>query len=136
MPTINEALHMVETIRKRSNEREFPAQLHSVFLQIAAKEGEMSQKAIAEKLGMSASSVSRCVGWLGPRNKLRRRSGLGWIKSFKDDNSTDWREKKWRLTLKGRQIIQEALGEELPPPKYTPKPYNRTHEMREAILSL
>ena len=136
MPTINELLHAHETLRKHANEREFPAQVVSVFLIIAAKDGELNQKAIGKEIGMSASSVSRNVSWLGPRNNLKRRSGLGWIETFKDDNSADHREKKWRLNFLGRQIIKEMLEEQLPPPKYTPKPDNRTHDMREAFLRL
>lgn len=95
-----------EIIRKHANEREFPAQLQSIFLYIAYK-GDVGQEDIIDGTGMSKSSVSRNVSWLGPVNKLKRRSGLRWVEIYQDPRPDFWRHKRIRLTALGRQIIKE-----------------------------
>ena len=105
--TIQQLFKATETIRKHANEREFPAQVQSIFLCIASK-GDMRQGDIAEITGMSPSSVSRNVSWLGPRNKLKRRDGLKWVEIYEDPQ--DYKRKRVRLTALGRRIATEALA--------------------------
>ena len=80
---LKQLFHATETIRKHANEREFPAQVISVFLAVAsARNQDLRQGDLQEICGMSASSVSRNISWLGPRNKLKRRDGLRWIEIY------------------------------------------------------
>ena len=53
----------------KSHEREFPAQLALIFFHICSHEGTHN-KEIAKALGMTSSSVSRNIKWLGPRHRL------------------------------------------------------------------
>ena len=103
---INKAFQAHEIIRKHANEREFPAQLQSIFLYIATKQ-DVGQEEIGGAVGISESSVSRNVSWLGPVNKLKRRSGLRWVEIYSDPRPDFWRHKRIRLTALGRQIIKE-----------------------------
>ena len=107
MTTAKQLLHAHETIRKHSNEREFPAQLQSVFLLIASNGGDMAQADIPDVLGLSPTSVSRNLSWLGPRNVLKRRAGLRWIERYQCPKN--YKAKRVRLTALGRQILEEAL---------------------------
>lgn len=107
MISTKELLHAHETIRKHANEREFPAQLQSVFLLIANNGGDMAQADIAPALGLSTSAVSRNLSWLGPRNVLKRRSGLRWIEIYQCPKN--YKANRVRLTALGRQVIEEAL---------------------------
>ena len=106
MTTAKQLLHAHETIRKHANEREFPAQLQSVFLLIASNGGDMAQADIPVALGLSPSSVSRNLSWLGPRNVLKRRASLRWIEIYQCPKN--YKAKRVRLTVLGRQIIDEA----------------------------
>ena len=107
--TINQLFKATETIRKHANEREFPAQVQSVFLAIASsKNQDLRQGDLQEICGMSASSVSRNVSWLGPRNKLKRRDGLKWVEIYEDPQ--DYKRKRVRLTALGRRIASEAIA--------------------------
>ena len=105
--TIKELFRANEIIRKHANEREFPAQVTSVFLAIATK-GDMRQGDLSAMTGLSKSSVSRNVSWLGPRNALKRRDGLRWIEIYQDPNNH--KRNRVRLTALGRQVVAEALG--------------------------
>lgn len=84
----------------RSQEREFPAQLVSTFLYIAAHNG-CRQEDLIEATKMSSSSISRNVTWLGPRHRLGK-EGLRFVYREKDPEDT----KRYRvfLTRKGEQI--------------------------------
>ena len=105
--TIKELFRAHEVIRKHANEREFPAQVCSIFLLIAGK-GDMRQGDISELVGIAHSAVSRNVSWLGPRNTLKRRSGLRWIEIYPDPQ--DYKRNRVRLTSLGRRVIAEALA--------------------------
>ena len=104
--TIQQLFQAHEIIRKHANEREFPAQVQSIFLCIASQ-GDMRQGDVAEITGMSPSSVSRNISWLGPRNTLKRRDGLRWVEIYEDPK--DYKRKRVRLTALGRQVASEAL---------------------------
>ena len=104
---IKELFRANEVIRKHANEREFPAQVCSIFLLIAGQ-GDMRQGDIADATGLSNSAVSRNVSWLGPRNTLKRRSGLRWIEIYPDPK--DYKRNRVRLTALGRRVIQEAIS--------------------------
>ena len=106
---LQQLFRATETIRKHANEREFPAQVQSIFLAIAsAKNQDMRQGDLQEICGMSASSVSRNISWLGPRNKLKRRAGLRWVEIYEDPQ--DYKRKRVRLTALGRLVAQEAIS--------------------------
>ena len=130
MVTPKQLLHAHETIRKHANEREFPAQLQSIFLLIASKGGDMAQNDIAPVLGLSASSVSRNLSWLGPRNKLKRRSGLRWIEIY--ECPKNYKANRVKLTALGRQIIDEAIS----PSRPSRTDLLSEETLREAVLSL
>jgi DNA-binding MarR family transcriptional regulator len=107
--TIQQLFKATETIRKHANEREFPAQVQAIFLAIASSTGQdIRQGDIADITGMSPSSISRNVSWLGPRNTLKRRDGLRWVEIYEDPK--DYKRKRVRLTALGRRIAAEALA--------------------------
>jgi len=85
---------MVVELLRSTGEREFPAQLMSVFFWIAAHNG-CKQEDLVKNCNMSASSVSRCVTWLGPRHRLEHRSGLKLVRRERDPDNY----KAWRLYL-------------------------------------
>ena len=87
------AYYIVELLRS-TGEREFPAQLMSVFFWIAAHDG-CRQEDLASACSLSPSSVSRCVTWLGPRHRLEHRSGLKLVRRERDPDNY----KAWRLYL-------------------------------------
>ncbi len=87
------AFYIVELLRS-TGEREFPAQLMSVFFWIAAHDG-CRQEDLAQACNMSTSSVSRCVTWLGPKHRIETRSGLKLVKRERDPNN----HRAWRLFL-------------------------------------
>ena len=87
------AFFIVELLRS-TGEREFPAQLMSIFFWIAAHNG-CKQEDLVKNCSMSASSVSRCVTWLGPRHRLEHRSGLKLVRRERDPDNY----KAWRLYL-------------------------------------
>ena len=90
----------------------------------------MAQVDIAPALGLSASSVSRNLSWLGPLNKLKRRSGLRWIEI--NQCPKNYKANRVRLTFRGRQIIKEAL--DLPMPSR--KDVVTEESLREAVMAL
>ncbi len=75
--------YLVMELLRSTGEREFPLQLASVFFWIAAHNG-CNQSEVAKAVGMSPSSVSRCVTWLGPKHRLEHRSGLLSIRREQD----------------------------------------------------
>lgn len=96
-----------ETLRKHANERELPAQLISIFLYIATHD-DVRQGDLVEAVGLSPSSVSRCIHWLGPRNTLKRRSGLRWVDIYPDP--LNHKRKRVRLTHLGKRILTEITS--------------------------
>ena len=86
--------YLVMELLRSTGEREFPLQLASVFFWIAAHNG-CKQEDLVKNCSMSASSVSRCVTWLGPRHRLEHRSGLKLVRRERDPDNY----KAWRLFL-------------------------------------
>ena len=86
--------YLVMELLRSTGEREFPLQLASVFFWIAAHNG-CNQSKVAKAVGMSASSVSRCITWLGPKHRLEHRSGLLLVRREQDPNNY----KAWKLFL-------------------------------------
>ena len=100
------AFYIVELLRS-TGEREFPAQLMSIFFWIAAHDG-CRQEDLAKACNMSTSSVSRCVTWLGPRHRIETRSGLKLVKRERDPNN----HRAWRLFLTPKGRVFTNLLEE------------------------
>ena len=132
MVTAKQLLHAHDTIRKHANEREFPAQLQAIFLLIASNGGDMAQSDIAPATGLSPSSVSRNVQWLGRKHRLPHRAGLQWVVQYQCPEGKDWRAKRVKLTAKGRRVIEEALT----PPKLVFKDLLSEEALREAVMSI
>ena len=110
-PTTSEvAFRMFKVIEllRSTGEREFPAQLMSTFFWIAAHDG-CRQEDLAKACNLSASSVSRCVTWLGPSHRLEHRSGLRLVRRERDPDNY----KAWRLFLTPKGEIFKGLLEEL-----------------------
>jgi DNA-binding MarR family transcriptional regulator len=93
---------MVVELMRSTGEREFPAQLMSVFLYIAAHNG-CRQSDVAKHCNMAASSVSRSITWLGPRHRLEHRSGLKLVRRERDID--DWRAWTLHLTPRGETFV-------------------------------
>jgi DNA-binding MarR family transcriptional regulator len=95
-------VHSIVELMRSTGEREFPAQLMSVFFWIASHDG-CKQEDLVNACNMTASSVSRCVTWLGPRHRLEHRSGLRLVRRERDPDNY----KAWRLyvTPKGQSFI-------------------------------
>ena len=100
------AFYIVELLRS-TGEREFPAQLMSIFFWIAAHDG-CRQEDLAKACNMSTSSVSRCVTWLGPRHRIETRSGLKLVKRERDPSN----HRAWRLFLTPKGRVFTNLMEE------------------------
>ena len=103
-PTNEGALRawMVVELMRSTGEREFPAQLMSVFLWIAAHNG-CKQANVIKNCGLAPSSVSRCITWLGPRHRLEHRSGLKLVRRERDLD--DWRAWTLHLTPRGETFV-------------------------------
>ena len=91
------AFYIVELLRS-TGEKEFPAQLMSIFFWIAAHNG-CKQEDLIKECNISKSSVSRCVTWLGPQHRLEHRSGLKLVRRERDPDN--WRGWRLYLTPKG-----------------------------------
>ena len=90
---------LITELMRSTGEHEFPAQLMSIFYWIAAHDG-CRQEDLRNAVNISASSVSRCVTWLGPAHRLEHRSGLKLVRRERDpDNYKAWR---LYLTPKGK----------------------------------
>ena len=105
--------YLVVEVLRSTGEREFPMQLASTFLWIAAHDG-CRQEDVIEATSMSASSVSRNVTWLGPQHRLGK-EGLRLVRRERDPLDA----KRWRLFLtpKGVQfmrLIEKQLEGPLP----------------------
>ena len=89
---------MVIELLRSTGEREFPAQLMSVFFWVAAHNG-CKQDDLMKHCNISRSSVSRCVKWLGPQHRLEHRSGLRLVRRERDPEN--WRGYLLYLTPRG-----------------------------------
>ena len=89
---------MVVELLRSTGEKEFPAQLMSIFFWIAAHNG-CKQEDLIKECNISKSSVSRCVTWLGPKHRLEHRSGLKLVRRERDPDN--WRGYRLYLTPKG-----------------------------------
>ena len=90
---------LIIDLLRSTGEREFPAQLMSVFFWVAAHNG-CKQEDLPKACNMSASSVSRCVTWLGPRHRIETRSGLKLIRRERDPDN--YKAYRLYLTPKGK----------------------------------
>lgn len=105
--------YLVVEVLRSTGEREFPMQLATTFLWVAAHDG-CRQEDVIEATSMSASSVSRNVSWLGATHRLGK-PGLRLVRREKDPEDG----KRWRLYLtpKGVQfsrLIEKQLNGPLP----------------------
>ena len=100
-PNLFRAYLVMELLRS-TGEREFPLQLASVFFWIAAHNG-CDQSDVAKAVGMSTSSVSRCITWLGPQHRLEHRSGLKLVR--REEHPNNHKARVLFLTPKGEQFI-------------------------------
>ena len=91
--------YMAVELLRSTGEREFPAQLMSIFFWIAAHDG-CKQEDLAQECNISTSSVSRCVTWLGPQHRLEHRSGLKLIRKERDPDN--YKAYRLYLTPKGK----------------------------------
>jgi DNA-binding MarR family transcriptional regulator len=89
---------MVVELLRSTGEKEFPAQLMSIFLWIASHNG-CKQEDLIKDCNIKRSSVSRCVTWLGPSHRLEHRSGLKLVRRERDPDN--WRAYRLYLTPKG-----------------------------------
>ena len=87
---------------RSTGEREFPAQLMAVFFWIASHDG-CKQEDLTTNCNMTASSVSRCVTWLGPRHRLEHRSGLRLVRRERDPDN--YKAYRLFLTPKGKSFV-------------------------------
>jgi len=94
--------YLVMELLRSQNEREFPLQLASVFFWVAAHNG-CNQQDVVKAVGMSSSSVSRCVTWLGPKHRLEHRSGLKLIR--REEHPHNHKARVLFLTPKGEQFV-------------------------------
>lgn len=90
----------IEVLRS-TGQREFPLQLASTFLWIAAHDG-CTQDELVEATSMSPSAVSRNVTWLGPKHRSGK-EGLRFVRRERDPRS----HRSWRLylTKEGEQFV-------------------------------
>ena len=100
------AFYVVELLRS-TGEREFPAQLMSIFFWIASHDG-CRQEDLVKHCNVSVASVSRNVTWLGPRHRYDHRSGLKLVRRERDPQN----HRAWRLYLTPRGKIFTQLLEE------------------------
>lgn len=121
------AYYCVELLRS-TGEREFPAQLMSVFLWICAHDG-CRQEDLTKICNIAPSSVSRCLDWLGPSHRLEHREGLRLIRRERDPENY----KAWLLYLtpKGR-IFAGLLDTYVNGPLPTPQQHTETKEALNA----
>ena len=98
---------LLTELMRSTGEREFPAQLMSVFYFVAAHNG-CKQEEVIKGCGLSPSSVSRNITWLGPQHRLEHRSGLKLVRRERDPHDY----KRWRLYLtpKGETFLSLVEG--------------------------
>ncbi len=116
------AFYVTELLRS-TGEKEFPAQLMSIFFWIAAHNG-CKQDDLVKNCNISRSSVSRNVKWLGPRHRLDHRSGLKLVRRERDPEN--WRGYLLFLTPKG-EIFTNLLD------NYNTKPVSAWPSPKELL---
>jgi len=94
---------VVEEFRKLDGE--MPMQMASTFMVVARHQG-ITMKDIAEKVGVTQSSVSRNIGALGSRHRYGK-EGLKLVKTEEDD--IDIRRKVVHLTPKGTKFVASLV---------------------------
>ena len=122
------AFMIVELLRS-TGEKEFPAQLMSIFFWIAAHNG-CKQEDLIKECNISKSSVSRCVTWLGPRHRLEHRSGLKLVRRERDPDN--WRGWRLYLTPKGEIFVNLLDNYNRAPLKPGSPVFNKAKEDIEA----
>ena len=95
-------VHAIVELMRSTGEREFPAQLMAIFFWIASHDG-CKQEDLTTNCNMTASSVSRCVTWLGPRHRLEHRSGLRLVRRERDPDN--YKAYRLYLTPKGKSFV-------------------------------
>lgn len=103
-------LYLVMELLRATGEKEFPMQLASIFFYVASHDG-CRQEDVIRGTGISPSSVSRNVSWLGSHHRLEHRQGLRVVRRERDPDDP----KRWRLYLtpKGLQwvnLIEEHMS--------------------------
>jgi len=94
-------LRVVE--RFREIDAEMQAQAMAVLLKVAKHTVPIKMAEIAEELGLSQSTVSRNVAYLGDWNR-RKEAGHKLLEAYEDP--AERRRKLVRLTAKGRRFVK------------------------------
>ena len=89
--------------RFREVDAEMQAQSMAVLLKVAKHPGPIKMGEIAEELGLSQSTVSRNVAYLGDWNR-RKEAGHKLLEAYEDP--AERRRKLVRLTAKGRRFVK------------------------------
>lgn len=100
-PTAERLLKVAELLRVL--DREFPAQLLSALLYIAAHDN-CHKQALEEDLNFSTASGSRCTDWLSKEHRLNK-PGLNLV--IKEADPTDKRRQQLKLSPKGELLIKQ-----------------------------
>lgn len=95
-------LYLVMELLRATGEKEFPMQLASIFFYIASHDG-CRQEDVIKATGISPSSVSRNVSWLGSHHRLEHRQGLKVVRRERDPE--DLKRYRLYLTPKGMQWV-------------------------------
>jgi len=94
-------LRIIERFREIDGEMQ--AQAMAVLLKVAKSRLPLRMADIAEELGLSQSTISRNVAYLGDWNR-RREAGHKLVEAYEDP--AERRRKLVRLTAKGRRFIK------------------------------
>jgi len=89
--------------RFREIDGEMQAQAMAVLLKVAKSSLPLKMADIAEELGLSQSTISRNVAYLGDWNR-RREAGHKLVEAYEDP--AERRRKLVRLTAKGRRFVK------------------------------
>ena len=89
--------------RFREIDGEMQAQAMAVLLKVAKSPLPLKMADIAEELGLSQSTISRNVAYLGDWNR-RREAGHKLVEAYEDP--AERRRKLVRLTAKGRRFVK------------------------------
>jgi|14_taG_2_1085336.scaffolds.fasta_scaffold23356_3 DNA-binding MarR family transcriptional regulator len=92
---------LIELLRS-TGEREFPLQLASTLFYVMSHDG-CRMGDLATATGLSSSSVTRNVQWLGEQHRLEDREGLKLIRREQDPE--DYKRFRLFLTPKGKQWV-------------------------------
>ena len=89
--------------RFREIDGEMQAQAMAVLLKVAKSPLPLKMAEIAEELGLSQSTISRNVAYLGDWNR-RREAGHKLVEAYEDP--AERRRKLVRLTAKGKRFVK------------------------------